>query len=468
VKNPCILIAGASGFVGRALLDRLLSDFPEASLVALSRSAKQSTHPRLSWQQCDLFSEESISKALPAKVDIVYYLVHSMEPTAQLDQGSFADYDLIMADNFARACRAKGVQHLVYLGGLIPNRGDLSLHLQSRLEVETVFVEHQIPHTFFRAGLIIGEMGSSFQILIKLVKRLHVMICPAWTQTLTSPVDLPAVVGALVTAVKSPQHLGHTYDLASCRPLTYIDMMRLTAQHLGLKRYFVRVPFFSPTLSRLWLSLITNTSRYLVYPLIESLEHPMVARNSHSFYPDSQSRGYRDLLKGISTHVISKPFRFRMRVPGRTVRSVQRIPVTGLNAASVAERYFAWLPAITQNLISVKQGDRLIQLLLFKRVILIELQKVATFSESDRVTYAIPKGLLVSPSPLARLEFRLLLQRKFVVVAIHDYAPALPWFIYRYTQAQAHRAVMWAFRYYLYRSTASIKPLREKEQRGQN
>lgn len=82
---------------------------------------------------------------------------------------------------------------------------------------------------FFRAGLIVGEEGASFQILLNLISRLHMMICPSWARTLTSPVDLRAVVGALVAAAMSEQHLGRTYDLAGCRLLTYLDMMQLTA-----------------------------------------------------------------------------------------------------------------------------------------------------------------------------------------------------------------------------------------------
>lgn len=447
--NFNIVVAGASGFVGAALIKQLLVEYPDSAVIALSRTDKQSSQSRVEWRKCDLFSEESISQALPSKIDLVYYLVHSMEPTARLDQGSFADYDLIMADNFARACRDKGVRQLVYLGGLIPEHKSLSLHLQSRLEVETVFTEHNIPYTFLRAGLIIGEGGSSFQILLKLVTRLHVMICPSWTQTLTSPVDLPAVIHAMINVTKNARHLRRTYDLAGCGPLTYLEMMKLTAEHLDLKRFFVKVPFFSPTLSRLWVSLITNTSRYLVYPLIESLQHPMVAREDYNYYPENQKRTYSQLIKTVSTRVISKPFRFRWGPRRPTVRSVQRMPAYNQNAMQFADFYFVWLSKFTYGLITVKQNENTIRLRLLNLVTLIHLQKLTNLAEPGRVTYAISKGLLVGSSPGARLEFRQVLNKKNILVAIHDYTPSLPWFIYSYTQALAHRAVMWAFSFRL-------------------
>lgn len=108
-----IVVAGGSGFVGQALIERLVQEFPSSKIVAFSRASKKSHHPNVIWKNCDLFSETSIFDAFPEKADLVYYLVHSMEPTAQLDQGSFADYDLIMADNFAKVCRDRKIKQII-------------------------------------------------------------------------------------------------------------------------------------------------------------------------------------------------------------------------------------------------------------------------------------------------------------------------------------------------------------------
>ena len=51
-----IAIAGASGFVGSRLIQKLL-DETEHEIVALSRSEKKSISPdRLKWRKCDIFS----------------------------------------------------------------------------------------------------------------------------------------------------------------------------------------------------------------------------------------------------------------------------------------------------------------------------------------------------------------------------------------------------------------------------
>ena len=87
-----------------------------------------------------------------------------MLPSTRLFQGSFHDTDLMLADNFANACKENKVKQIIYLSGIIP-QGKLSKHLESRKEVEEVFLATGIACTIFRAGLVVGNGGSSFEIL---------------------------------------------------------------------------------------------------------------------------------------------------------------------------------------------------------------------------------------------------------------------------------------------------------------
>ena len=48
----------------------------------------------------------------------------------------------------------------------------------------------------------------------------------------------------------------------------------------------------------------------------------------------------------------------------------------------------------------------------------------------------------VDASRRGRLEFRQVLEGSTLLAAIHDFAPRLPWLLYRLTQAVAHLFVM--------------------------
>jgi uncharacterized protein YbjT (DUF2867 family) len=404
-----ILIAGASGYIGQALMAELLKSHQEVEITALSRGPKHSDDARVHWKACDLFSLKSLEQAVPKEIDVVYYLVHSMGPTAQMDQGSFADYDLILADNFARILKTTDVKHLIYLGGLIPEHSHLSLHLKSRLEVEETFNQAMLPLTVFRAGLIIGQQGSSFQILSKLVDRLPIMICPKWTQTLTTPVDLDSVVTALASSISNSSAIGRVYDLAGCEPLTYVQMMRETARRLRRKRWFLTVPFFTPTLSRLWVRLITGAPKELVYPLVESLEHPMVARADHLYRKPHPGSTYYSLLEGIDIADHNSPKkREPFRAQRKTVRSVQRLPLpAGRNAEWLKDQYIIWLPKFLAPFVKVAIKDDHIRFaLLNSKFVMLDLALNRERSTPDRQLLYVAGGLLSADDNKGRLEFR--------------------------------------------------------------
>ena len=111
-SKPAVVIAGATGFVGRALAHALA---PDHRVIGLSRGERAPDADVAEWRACDLFSLLDAERALEG-ADLAVYLVHSMMPSAHLTQGSFRDFDLVCADNFARAAKRAGARQIVYLG----------------------------------------------------------------------------------------------------------------------------------------------------------------------------------------------------------------------------------------------------------------------------------------------------------------------------------------------------------------
>jgi uncharacterized protein YbjT (DUF2867 family) len=270
-----VLVAGASGFIGKALIEQLLLN-EGLEIVALSRKERESKHPRLKWKKCDLFSLKDVREAMEG-CDSAYYLVHSMIPSASLSQGSFYDFDLLMADNFARAAKQFQIQQVIYLGGMIPKGIELSWHLRSRLEVEDTFRNWQVPLTTLRAGLIVGPNGSSFTILQKLVERLPLMVCPSWTLTQSQPVALKDIVRVLVKSLNRAETLNRIFDIGGPDIVTYQQLLFRTALMSGRHPKIINFNIIPLGLSRFWVSIITGTSKDLVYPLVLSLKYPMLA-----------------------------------------------------------------------------------------------------------------------------------------------------------------------------------------------
>ena len=278
-ERPTVVVAGATGFIGERLISRLL---PSVRVHALSRRARtgftngESEGPL--WIACDLFSMRDTRSAVEG-ADIAVYLVHSMLPSARLTQGSFHDMDLILADNFARACAHAGVKKIVYLSGLVPEAEDLSAHLASREEVERALQSYGAQVVSLRAGMIVGAGGSSFRMLYKLVERLPWMVCPAWTQSQMQPIDVEDVVELLARCVEQPDVSPGAYDIGGPDIYSYRNLIQETGRVLDREVRIMDFPYVAPSLSVLWVCLVTRTPRALVGPLVESLRHDMVARD---------------------------------------------------------------------------------------------------------------------------------------------------------------------------------------------
>ncbi|MCH2534867.1 MAG: NAD(P)H-binding protein [Bdellovibrionales bacterium] len=450
-----VVIAGGSGFVGSALIDHLLTN-TDYDIVALSRSHKHSDNPRVTWRESDLFSLLDIEEAIHDCTRAVY-LVHSMLPSARLVQGDFADFDLTLADNFSRACEAFNLKSIVYLSGIIPEHKEVaSSHLKSRREVEEVFENSKVPVTIvLRAGIVMGPQGSSFTILYNLINRLPVMFCPRWTLSKTAPVSIWDMVKAIEFGLSLNE--SKSYDVTNGESFSYQNMILRVAMAMGKAPKLVPVPYFSPRISKLWVTLVSGAPKELVYPLVMSLKNNMLPRKDHRLTEISYLNFNEYVQKAIKLHKAQtqrpKCYTYTPDKSEKQVRSIQRLDNTRKRSAmDVAHLYFEWLPRFFRPWINVQANPQGASFYIWgskKPLLVLSFSKLR--STEDRPLYYITGGVLAKKTQRGRLEFRSVMGGKFIIAAIHEFKPKLPWYIYRYTQALIHLWVMTSFNKYLNR-----------------
>ena len=274
VASPrTVLVAGATGYIGGRLVPALLEAGHRVRCLARTPAKLRDRpwHDDVEVVEGNVLEPDSLSDAF-AGVDVVYYLVHSMD-----GEGDFRGRDRRAAENVRGAAEAAGVEQIVYLGGMGDEDDDLSEHLRSRHEVGRVLADGPVAVTELRAAVIIGSGSASFEMLRNLTEVLPVMVTPRWVTTRCQPIAVRDVLAYLVGVLGRPEAMDRVLEVGGPDVLTYEEMMQLYAEVAGLRpRVVVNVPLLTPGLSSRWVGLVTPLPVGLARPLVDSLVNEVV------------------------------------------------------------------------------------------------------------------------------------------------------------------------------------------------
>lgn len=271
-----LLLTGATGYIGKRLLPVLLN---AGHTVVCAVRDKQRFPTEGIYQDSRIsILEVDFLKPLPSAesikdIDAAYYLIHSMSASTS----DFEKLEAESAHSFVKLVEQTQCKQIIYLGG-ITNENDLSKHLASRENVETILKQSRIPLTALRAGIIVGSGSASFEIIRDLVEKLPVMVTPKWLNTKSHPIAIRNVLQFLSGVLDRKETIGNVFDIAGPEVLTYKEMLLQFGQVRGLRRYIFTVPVMTPRLSSYWLYFVTATSYKLAVNLVDSMKVEVIAK----------------------------------------------------------------------------------------------------------------------------------------------------------------------------------------------
>jgi len=273
-----ILLTGVTGYIAQRLLPVLLEEGHEVVCCVRDKNRfnrKNYSDFNLKVIEADFLNKSSLQE-IPIDIDIAYYLIHSMSTQS----GDFENMEELCAENFKDQIEQTNAKQVIYLSG-IGNADELSKHLTSRKNVETILSDSKFALTTLKAGIIVGSGSASFEIIRDLVEKLPFMITPRWLKTRCQPIAIRNVVDFLKGVIGKSETYNKSYDIGGPDILSYKEMLLHFAKIRGLKRRILIVPVMTPKISSYWLYFVTATSYALAKNLVNSMKVEVICKPNH-------------------------------------------------------------------------------------------------------------------------------------------------------------------------------------------
>jgi len=293
-----ILVAGASGFVGRALLEEFASYEGGAPPVrALVRSEFDAVRLRDHGYEAvtaDLLSRRGLHEAMQG-VETLVYLVHTVDRP-----GDVVASDLEAVQNAMLAARLAGVQRVVFLGCVGASEASVSRYLLGRWAVELAVRQSGLHTVILRSSLIVGRGGTLFEVMRRLVDRSPVVPLFSWRRVPVEPVALADVTEALRLACLDRELDGRSFDVCGSERTTFGGLIRGWGRAQHKRRLYLPLPGHGEAIGEHAAWTLARLPRRETRLLLETLRDPQVCRDPSRRFPLShRPQSYQQALDAL-------------------------------------------------------------------------------------------------------------------------------------------------------------------------
>lgn len=231
-----ILVTGATGFIGRALV-RQLSEIGYP-LRALIRPSPRT--PRLPVGVPVEVAVVSLAdvRGLRAALRDVNTIFHLASAESQGSQGSLLATDIRGTENLVAAAADAGIQRFFYLSHIGAERASGYPIFRAKGLAEEHIRHSRVPYTIVRASLVYGPEDHFTTSMARLLRASPgIFPIPSGGRTVVQPVWVEDLVTCMVWALENPQTINQAFEVGGNEYFTFQQIIEIIMQVTRTRRY---------------------------------------------------------------------------------------------------------------------------------------------------------------------------------------------------------------------------------------
>jgi uncharacterized protein YbjT (DUF2867 family) len=256
-----ILLTGATGTVGSALLRRLTADGRPVRALVRDQRRLGDQRVRVQIALGDLSDPPSFRNALRG----VQTVVHLAASIRDQPRGSIEELNAVATLRLVRAAERAGVERFVFFSAMNASHHSRTRFFRAKALAEEAVEESSLSSLIFRPSIIYTP-GDPWLTLLDRLSRLPAVPVSGSGKALYQPIWADDVADAVINALASSNS---TYELAGPEVLSYNDIVRAVLRAENRRRRLVHIPL---PIVRASLKVL----RFATWEEVELLEEPMV------------------------------------------------------------------------------------------------------------------------------------------------------------------------------------------------
>jgi uncharacterized protein YbjT (DUF2867 family) len=265
-----ILLTGATGLVGGALLRRLTANGESVRCLVRDPRRLGTERVRVQIALGDLADPQSFRHALRGVSTVVHLAASIRDQPA----GSIEELNGVATWRMVQAAERAGVEKFVFFSALQASTRSRARFFRAKALAERAVAESALRHTIF-APSIVYSPGDPWLRLLERMSLLPVMPIAGPGRAAFQPIWAEDVADCVAAELDGKGDGRTRYELAGPDTLTYDDIVELVLRSLGRRRPLVHVPLPVVRASLRAVEALFGQAAFATWEEAELMEVPM-------------------------------------------------------------------------------------------------------------------------------------------------------------------------------------------------